>query len=366
MNNSLFTTTHNIFNVKKVIPIVVMLIVFFILARTGKAQFVVSAQTTPELKVMTYNVLYNSDKDANFHRAKMATLAQYLKDNQIEIIGLQEMLMGKNDMVYLRDALKAINYPMPYVADGQDTSGDFRNVLFSKYKINNFKEVPVSGGRSVLDMDIDTPLGNYTFLVMHLIHTDPCGSFKKDIIPLLQSKEAKSKKIIFMGDMNITFYNSWCDVGSHREQYSFSCFEKDGTRTCPVASFSVNSMIDYIAIHVDADAKLASSKVETSLTISDHKPVVATIVPKTQVQTIRGDFNNDGLVNIYDVNVLLPALHTIAAKFSLTGTDNFIDLFDYNELLKLINGADPSNQPVPNSSLPANMIRIPADPFQMG
>ena len=51
---------------------------------------------------------------------------------------------------------------------------------------------------------------------------------------------------------------------------------------------------------------------------------------------IRGDFNADRLVNILDYQRLIGALHTTNAAYSLNGSDNYIDIYDYNEFLKLL------------------------------
>lgn len=63
--------------------------------------------------------------------------------------------------------------------------------------------------------------------------------------------------------------------------------------------------------------------------------VVPTLPPSpTPVPPTKGDFNNDGVVNLFDYNQLLPRLNTTNASYNLVGTSATIDLFDYNELLK--------------------------------
>lgn len=69
-----------------------------------------------------------------------------------------------------------------------------------------------------------------------------------------------------------------------------------------------------------------------------------TLVRVSQVGAapLRGDFNNDLTVNLADLNLLLPALHTSNTRFALTGIDNgYIDLYDYNELLKVLGTTAP-------------------------
>lgn len=66
--------------------------------------------------------------------------------------------------------------------------------------------------------------------------------------------------------------------------------------------------------------------------------VLLGICPRQAHAAVRGDFNNDGSVTLADHTLFVPKLHTLNALFSLTGTDGYVDLFDYNELLTLLVG----------------------------
>lgn len=59
----------------------------------------------------------------------------------------------------------------------------------------------------------------------------------------------------------------------------------------------------------------------------------------TLAQEVRGDFNNDRVVNIVDHQLFLPHLQTSNSQYSLIGNDATVDLFDYNELLRLAKGS---------------------------
>lgn len=69
--------------------------------------------------------------------------------------------------------------------------------------------------------------------------------------------------------------------------------------------------------------------------------------PLTVAASMRGDFNNDGAVNLADYELLKNALHTTNALYNLVDSVNYIDLYDYNELVHLIKSAPP---------LPANIL----------
>lgn len=56
---------------------------------------------------------------------------------------------------------------------------------------------------------------------------------------------------------------------------------------------------------------------------------------------LRGDFNSDSQVNIIDYYLFIRSLHTSNIIFALTGSDSFIDLFDYNEVLKELAASNP-------------------------
>lgn len=298
------------------------------------------SSSTGQVKVMTYNVLHNNEKDANFHRAKMDTLAQYLKAQQIDIVGLQEMKLGINDGQYLREGLQAVGYSMPYVADGQDISGDFRNVLFSRYPITNYKEIPINASRSILDMDIDIPnLGIHHFIVIHIYGGGNGGEgsscqrgFMPYIIPHLTNVVATTKNIVLLGDFNMEL-NRWCDTNKLKGQFDVSCFNSENNPLCGHLR-----MIDYIAVHNDSTFALKNEYVDGSIAISDHRPVIATLVAKNPPapSTIPGDFDHDGKVNLSDLQTFLAKLHTNVLGFSLVGNDSFVDLYDYNHLLTLL------------------------------
>lgn len=58
--------------------------------------------------------------------------------------------------------------------------------------------------------------------------------------------------------------------------------------------------------------------------------------PTPAPSLIRGDFNGDQLVNLLDYQALIGAIHSAQSHFSLIGSDDYVDLYDYNELLKLV------------------------------
>ena len=83
----------------------------------------------------------------------------------------------------------------------------------------------------------------------------------------------------------------------------------------------------------------------------------------TYAAPLRGDFNTDTNVNLADLNLFLPALHTSNAKFALTGSDNnYIDLFDYNEFLKTLGTSSPISK---STQLACHLDQKQSNPAKM-
>lgn len=89
--------------------------------------------------------------------------------------------------------------------------------------------------------------------------------------------------------------------------------------------------------------------------------------PLSAATSLRGDFNNDGAVNLTDYNLLKNALHTTNALYNLVDTTNYIDIFDYNELLVLIKSAPPlPTNVLPESTQTCNGSPKPARALNVG
>lgn len=65
------------------------------------------------------------------------------------------------------------------------------------------------------------------------------------------------------------------------------------------------------------------------------------LMPVAAFAAVRGDFNNDGTVNLSDLSLFVAQFHRNNTVFSLTGSDSYVDLLDYNELLKELQSSNP-------------------------
>lgn len=82
---------------------------------------------------------------------------------------------------------------------------------------------------------------------------------------------------------------------------------------------------------------ITNTKVSPPPTSPSPSPTLSpTPSPTATPTTVRGDFNNDNLVNLLDHTVLVRSLHTVDARYNLVGSSNDVDLYDYNELLNLV------------------------------
>jgi predicted phosphodiesterase len=83
---------------------------------------------------------------------------------------------------------------------------------------------------------------------------------------------------------------------------------------------------------------ITNTRVAGSPPATPTPPSIPTPLPSPTPPSapVRGDFNGDRLVNLLDYQKLVLTLHTTQATYSLVAPDNYVDLYDYNEFLKLV------------------------------
>lgn len=300
-----------------------------------------------QVKVMTYNIKDTEYNNYN-HRQKAQKIAQYVVENKVEIVGLQEVANGTNshmpDVVsMLAEELTQRNYSMEY---RQVKIGTHGNAIFSTFPIKDYQVVDMTilSERKAQQITVQIAGKDIVFINTHLNAQGPCLTKLLGYISTLPTNE-----VVFMGDINeVLNYDYSCDTSNQNidkvSDFVLSCRGADSSQQCIRTIVGNNTkIIDYIAVKKKSTIEMLSFAVADKIPVSDHFAVVATLkVNRGTSQGVRGDFDSDGTVTLVDFTQFLSALHQISAKFSLTGSDYFIDLFDYNELLKLISGSVPS------------------------
>lgn len=210
--------------------------------------------------------------------------------------------------------------------------------------------------RGVVSAVVTTPVGD---IRVHSTHAQECYGINDWILPFAKklSGETLATPVIVGGDMNIssvqmanTSQKQSC-TPLFNQLFQVSCLQdtENGAvldASCPTTvnrakgfPDSDGQVIDHIAVSRSLGASSFSYAVlqGEQFDISDHWPVMVTLtIPTRTGEHIRGDFNNDGGVTSADVQLLVRALNTTNATYNLTGSTPLVDLYDYNEMLKLI------------------------------
>lgn len=318
---------------------VVIIWMFVFIPPSYNAPKVTAADATT-IKVLSYNIYHGNELTVDQHRQKVRSIAEYIKANQIEIAGLQEVSTRPepdvSDMII--QELNAIGYPMEAALPETNVKGQFKNMVLSRYPIlksEMFPQNPCKKGiceRFVVVAKIQSPIGEINFIDTHVHHNTPqnedgnCQSMKQfyEIVKPYQSQPMT----IMVGDFNAGLEGAKCP-SIIQNTYSYTCEE---TNNCVQ-----QKMIDWIFLPKTGSQLSQIWRIkDASFTLSDHFPVIA-LIRSLAPATKEGDLNKDGVVNIFDYNALL-------GSFGKTGRSGFepadiiqngvVDIYDFNALLQ--------------------------------
>ncbi|MBP9758965.1 endonuclease/exonuclease/phosphatase family protein [Candidatus Dojkabacteria bacterium] len=236
---------------------------------------VTSLSESDVIKIMTYNIYHGNKLTNTEHRNKIKVIAKYIKDNQIEIAGLQEVstLPDPDISIVLEEELKAINYPMYQAVPETIIEGYIKSIVISKYPIVGkefVKQNPCVKGvckRWVNITQIDSPLGLIRFINTHINYeNNNCESFKQfnEIIESYQSDPST----IIVGDFNMEHHGNGCDL-KIADVYQNNCVD---TKNCIIK----DGVIDWILLPKSGSSFEQLKRIQDrNMTASDHFPVIA-------------------------------------------------------------------------------------------
>ncbi|MBP7774708.1 hypothetical protein KA078_02855 [Candidatus Woesebacteria bacterium] len=278
-----------------------------------------------KLKVMSFNILNQNDGQHELRK-----IAEYIKSQNVEVAGIQELSTTKNAAAILDAELKAIGYPMHVAVSPNKAPKYFENAVFSKYPIVDAQYIgqnPCNSSgectRWAVIAKINSSIGPIRFVSTHVHHGDDnCSSLAQfhDIV-----SPYFSEPLILTGDFNATL--AGCG-GALNNAYNSSCTE---TGNCVSGN-----IIDWVFLPKNNSLLQQSWRMQDkSFTQSDHFPIIAEI--RSMVSLKQGDLDSDRDVDIFDYNLLL-------GKFGASGTAGFhaadiiqngaVDIFDYNKLIE--------------------------------
>lgn len=300
-----------------------------------------------EIKVLTFNVLngFSNSSGKCGKSSRSANLVQYLKENAIDVVFLQEAgcssaladqwgeaVGGSIDVIessYINKKMAILSrIPMERNADGT---------------IRNSDSVQYAGDRKTQSVRIKK---DTTFIRLFNIHPHNFCSEQSSIFDFINQFTSENVPYIIAGDFNSTNVSLGECVAQLDTRFARTCA---ADRACPRSTTGGNSVgfnpIDHIMVLKSAGTVESSVLAGRCLngtalleSISDHWPVEA-IVKITLRSVKTGDLNDDGVIDIYDYNIFLEV-------FGHTGTPGFhpgdiikngiIDIYDYNELLKAL------------------------------
>lgn len=290
------------------------------------------------IKVMTYNIHHGDQLTIGGQREKIKKIAAYIKANNIEIAGLQEVSARPDPDVsdILDQELRAIGYPMFMALPPTHRDGQFKNVVISKYPILTtelFGQRPCGKtvcDRSVVVTQIQSPIGVIRFIDTHVHHgEDNCKAMKefRDIVKPYQS----DPMTIMVGDFNIEVHGKGtCDF-TITGNYNHSCEQSNN------CDYKAN--IDWILLPITGSQLSQVWRFrDTAFTESDHLPIISEIrLLNPPAPSKQGDLDKDQDIDLFDYNLLLGA-------FGKTGSPGFdpadiikngtVDIFDFNALIE--------------------------------
>lgn len=281
-------------NIKLVLVLILVIalsiIIFLISQKYTQSHLFETYNEQATLKVMSYNIHHGDGKTNDQHKEKIKAIVKYIKDNNIEIAGLQEISSRPDPdvSVFLDEELKAVGYPMHMYIAPKRREGYFMNVIISKYPFEETISIgqnPCKGGtecdRAIVIGKINSPIGPITFVNTHVHHgSDNCESFKQ-YIRLLENY-LNYPNAIFVGDFNMDTNVSGCGT-KPSEYFTYSC---DQSKQC-----SSGGIIDWVfTSKANSNLRQIYRIRDNTLTVSDHLPVVAElmsiVVPTVQPKII--------------------------------------------------------------------------------
>ena len=307
------------------------------------------AVDTPRIKLLSFNKgpWYYNDT------SKPLALAQYVKSQNIEIVGLQEGRYEsetKSEGILLNNAFKQVGYPM-HIIQVKETKHE-ANIIASKYPFvpNTYSETEFRGRNRIIQrVAVNTPYGILWVTNIHTHNKEPCDGTTKILehafVP--SGSYSPDQNNIIMGDFNLVLKNATPTLKNECEYASlFTKAQQLLLKTrvsCLDTNFCTNykgGFIDWIITTKVSPLQLWAVWTDDTIRyIGDgHPPILAWIQSPTFTQTINFDFNNSGKIDIIDVYDFIKYITTsrnLDTKYDYN-KDSKINILDVLEIIKVI------------------------------
>jgi endonuclease/exonuclease/phosphatase family metal-dependent hydrolase len=293
----------------------------FLVYQTNKSNLTSERKTVntraadTQVRVMTYNIHFSNEDIRQKGEAatvnELKALAQYIKNNQIDVVALQELMRlsdEDNDDVFedlkiINAELNAIGYPMKTVKrrtfkndEASKREEYFRAFLYrdnAAYTQLGYDELgdaapgkPEGSGNDVLTLQ--TPLGKMIFVNHHPMPENARVGSQK-LIEYITPFKNDGAPLILMGDFNMRFYFIPPVNQADYKPYVDALYNAGFKSACDPEKFPDNNCkdtvtstdpndgyaIDQILVDTRASFFVQKAYVDHVRTDSDHLPVIA-------------------------------------------------------------------------------------------
>ncbi len=299
--------------IKSLLPVFLLILAFLFNPFFSKN---INAAEVPKIKVLSFNKgpWYFLEGDA-----RPQILADFVKAQNIEIVGLQEGRYKSETVsegLLLKKAFEKINYPM-YIIQVVETKHE-GNIILSKYPFveGTYTETLFrERNRIIQRVAVATPYGKLWVTNIHTHFVDPCDGTAKILNHALTPNGTYSpdQNNIIVGDFNATLsddkptLNPCRDSSYHKTaQNLLYNFRVNCLNTSYCFNFNKDPNkrgIDWIITTKQSPLQLEAVWVDGSIqSIGDgHPPIVGLIQSNTFTPAKNYDFNNDGILNLKDI-----------------------------------------------------------------
>lgn len=290
--------------------------------------------TQDSITVMTWNIgtwhSHSLSLTSTERTTRMRRLADVIYSEKAEVVYLQEFNGVMPDLEALTARLRELSYEMhsdivSYEAEKQNQ----QLLILSRYPLDeSSKKITFSirkGSRSAQSIIArDTPIGSVRLSNLHTHVLDACSNLESYIRFFYQFDKNIS---LLGGDTNALLATNGCADRITPEIY------KDISITCEDAQSCKKEGIDWFFLPQQSTLVIKRMwSIGNRGGISDQHPAVVAQVGSTVSQKKPGDVDKNGVINIYDYNLILGAFDTNNCTLNLVGTCT-VDIFDYNQVL---------------------------------
>lgn len=322
------------------------------------------AAESPSLLVLSFNTgPFRRSVEERYQR--ILTIATFIKEKNIEIVGLQEQDYATEEdndaLLYIR-AFTELGYPM-HIKQVQEDKHE-ANIILSKYPFveGTYQEYLLNGRNRIMQrIAIETPYQKRLWIVnLHTNSSRPNNAIVQvgDVLRVVNSGDfapPAHEPLIIMGDFNVWMHSNGEVDGAEwnnefrtttLSNYQFVCQK---LTVCYQINNGVEGKKDVMRMGIDWIITTKSSGTIVQETWPDntikhvgdgHPPLMGKISHPQFTQPaslLKGDLDADGDVDVFDYNMLLEAFGK-NGRNGLNSADidhnGIVDIFDYNALVE--------------------------------